>query len=194
MKLHASLLLTAILLALTACGHTPAPRYYVLSGPPLASDAALREGPRVGLGPITLPSYLDRPQIVTRASATELTLAQAHRWAEPLNVSFARALQAELLHRLPTSDVVLHPWSSTSGVARQVSVDVLRFERDVDGRFVLGARWAVQVPGSEPQSAPHTSEIALPAGQDDYAALVAAANGAIATLAEQITAALGAMP
>ncbi len=194
MKLHASLLLIAALLALTACGHTPAPRYYVLSGPPLASDAALRAGPRVGLGPITLPSYLDRPQVVTRASATELTLAQAHRWAEPLNVSFARALQAELLHRLPTSDVVLHPWSSTSGVARQVSVDVLRFERDVDGRFVLGARWAVQTPSGDTSSAPHTSEIALPAGQDDYAALVAAANGAIATLAEQIIAALGAMP
>ena len=183
MKLHASLLLTAALLALTACSHTPTPRYYVLSGPPLASDAAARQGPRLGLGPITLPSYLDRPQIVTRASATE-----------PLNVSFARALQAELLHRLPASDVVLHPWSSSSGVARQVSVDVLRFERDVDGRFVLGARWTVQTPGGEPRPAPHTSEIALPAGQDDYAALVAAANGAIATLAEQITTALDAAP
>ena len=50
---------------------------------------AAARGPVIGVGPITLPKYLDRPQIVSRASRNQLALGEFDRWAEPLqeNVS-----------------------------------------------------------------------------------------------------------
>ena len=41
----------------------------------------------LGVGPVTLPSYLDRPQIVTRLESNRLDMAEFEQWAEPLQES-----------------------------------------------------------------------------------------------------------
>ena len=38
----------------------------------------------VGVGPVTLPPYLDRPQLVTRAGSNRAVLADFDSWVEPL--------------------------------------------------------------------------------------------------------------
>ena len=38
----------------------------------------------IGVGPVIMPGYLDRTQIVTRTGADQVELATFHRWAEPL--------------------------------------------------------------------------------------------------------------
>jgi uncharacterized lipoprotein YmbA len=37
----------------------------------------------IGVGPVHLPEYLDRPEIVTRINPNELKLAEFDIWAEP---------------------------------------------------------------------------------------------------------------
>ena len=86
--------------------------------------------------------------------------------------------------------MVPHPWSSSTAIARQVTLDVLRFDRGADGAFVLGARWTLVTPDAQAAVAPHLSEIRVPTGSQDYDALVAAANQAIAALAKEIATAL----
>jgi hypothetical protein len=129
---------------------------------------------------------------VTRASDSRLTLSNEHRWAEPLTVSFARALAADLQHELPDADIVQHPWRGSLTIARQVRIEVTRFERDANGSFRLSARWSVGK--ADDSDAAHTqqSDIALPvSGKDeDYDALVATANSAVAALASAIAAQL----
>lgn len=178
--------LVAVLLA--GCAHTPKPNYYVLSGPREVTNSAVRSGPPIGLGPITLPDYLDRPQIVTRASDSRLALSNEHRWAEPLAASFSRALLAHLEQALPTQHIVLHPWRSSLDIARQVQIEVTRFERGADGAFRLGARWSVRAAASNTDSGTRQSDIEIPvaAKGDDYDALLAAANSAMAALATTI--------
>ena len=182
----ASLVLSAALL--TGCAHTPQPHYYVLSGPSVATNESTRSGPSIGIGPLLLPDYLDRPQIVTRATDSRLVLSNEHRWAEPLNVSFARALLGELEKQLPTQNLVVHPWRASLDIARQVRIDITRFERDAGGGFHLGARWSVTNGDNSIVPATRVSEIEVPVnGQDDdYDALVAAANSAVAALASAI--------
>lgn len=186
--LRATLCIALVALLLVGCAHTPQPHYYVLSGPREVTNNAARSGPAIGLGPITLPDYLDRPQIVTRATDSRLALSNEHRWAEPLPASFSRALLAHLEKALPTQDMVLHPWRSSLDIARQVQIEVTRFERGAAGAFRLSARWSVRAAGSDIGTGTRQSDIEIPVeGKgDDYDALLAAANSAVAALATTI--------
>lgn len=181
-----ALLLVALLMLLAACARTPPAQYYLLVAPD-ASTVGAEGGTRVGLGPVRLPDYLDRPQIVSWENATRLRLSNRHRWAEPLQKSFSRVLFARLAQALPEATLVPWPWRGAQTPARQIAVDVQRFERGADGVLHLDARWTVQ---SGAAAAPRVfdSAIALPvAGEpDDYDAIVAAASAAVGALATDI--------
>src|SRR5437773_11975321 len=60
-------LLSVSLLVLSSCANTPPTRFYVLPSLTAADTASLSSTVKpdltVGVGPVTLPPYLDRPQI-----------------------------------------------------------------------------------------------------------------------------------
>lgn len=180
-------LLLVFALALAAgCARTPPAQYYLLHAPD-ATTVGKVDGPRLGLGPVRLPAYLDRPQIVSWESATRLHLSQQHRWAEPLAQSFSRALFARLAQALPDAQLIPWPWRGAQTPPRRITVDVQRFERGADGVLHLDARWTVQAAdGAAPQA--YDSAIALPVtgAADDYDAIVAAASDAVGALAQDI--------
>ena len=78
------------LLAPIGCvGKASAPtRFYMLkpiAGAPMNLKFAERDGfVIVGLAPIQVPAYLDRPQFVVRKTNKEYRLAEFDNWAEPL--------------------------------------------------------------------------------------------------------------
>jgi uncharacterized lipoprotein YmbA len=189
-RVACGLLLAAGLLG--GCARTPPARYYLLDYPGTTPGTLPAAAPRVGLGPLRLPTYLDRPQIVTRVGASRLELSNQHRWAEPLQQSFTRALHAQLSQRRPTVEFVDYPWPAARAPTQQIRLEVLRFERAADGRFVLSARWDSATSDTAPEILAHTSEItiAVTGGDDDYEALVAAASKAIGALADEIAAQL----
>src|SRR5207245_3850273 len=80
-------LLSVSLLVLSNCANTPPTRFYVLPSLTGAETASLSSPVKpdltVGVGPVTLPPYLDRPQIVTRASRAKLELGEFDQWAAP---------------------------------------------------------------------------------------------------------------
>jgi uncharacterized lipoprotein YmbA len=124
-------------------------RYYTLT-PPAAPErsaettAATAASPVVyGLGPITLAPYLDRNQIVTRLSPTEVAYAQWDRWAEPLRESLATALRQTLWNELGTEEILMYPWAGTS-VDYQIGVAFERFETETNGDTRLVARWLLR--------------------------------------------------
>ena len=177
---------------LLGCAHTPTPHYYVLSAATAAASHTVRNGPAIGLGPITLPEYLDRAQVVTRATDSRLELSNSQRWAEPLAASFARALRANLEREMPAADIVMHPWRTGLSLARQVQIEVTRFDSGADGAFHLSGRWNISTPDARGTSQSQQSDITipLPAKAGDFDALVAAANSAVAALATAIAAQL----
>jgi uncharacterized lipoprotein YmbA len=48
--------------------------------------------PVLGVGPVRLPAYLDRREIVTRAGPARLEVASVDHWAAPLDVLFTSVL------------------------------------------------------------------------------------------------------
>ena len=98
----------------------------------------------LGVGPVTVPPYLDRPQIVTRTSRAKLALADFEQWAGPLADTIARVLSEDLALLIPTERVVLYPWPRTIDPDYQVTVEVLQFDRGPGTRsswWPAGACW-----------------------------------------------------
>lgn len=144
--------LAPALLALGGClslgPRPPPPRLWVLAGgaappAPAGPAGAGRPSPLVGLGPIRLPAYLDRPQVVTRLGPARVDAADGDRWAGPLQALFGAALAEGLRAAVPAGAVLEWPWPAAATPDWRVAVEVQRFEREADGTAVLEARWAI---------------------------------------------------
>ena len=145
MRVSLTVLILSISFAfLLGCGTTQHSRFYLLTSVASLETVATRDiEPAIGVGPIVIPKYLDRPQIVQRAGNNELKLAEAHRWAEPLGNNFTRVLAENLSLMIPTQRVAMYPWKRSTMVDYQVMIEISRFDTDMDGNVVLTANWKV---------------------------------------------------
>ncbi len=97
----------------------------------------------LGLGPLTLPGYLDRSELVTRLSENQLAVSEIERWAESFPDNVLRAMSDNLVRLLRPDDHVTYPWYESSQVDYGVAVDVRRFEADSTGSVTLAAAWRI---------------------------------------------------
>jgi uncharacterized lipoprotein YmbA len=141
------------------------------------------------VGPVTVPPYLDRLQIVTRASRARLLLGEFDQWAASLQDSLTRALAENLSLLIPTDRVLLHPWSRTTEPDYQVTVDVTQFDAGPSGEVVLAARWRI-LSANEKELVIHKARFTAVAGRQGYEATVSAMGHALDALSQDIAAAL----
>lgn len=185
-----SLALLAALLLTGCAGTSHQTQLYLLT--PLRPDAAqpqdtAQQSPlRVGIGPVEWPLYLERSQIVTRKSRTELEIADFDQWAEPLRNNFNRVLKENLTQLIPTDSVVGFPWRRELALDYQVRVEVIRFDRGEDGNCVLSARWGVQRPGDTDLLAQRRVSYQQTPASGSYADTVAAMNATLAQMSRDI--------
>jgi uncharacterized lipoprotein YmbA len=141
----------------------------------------------IGLGPIKLPEYLDRSEVVTRVAPNRLELSPIDRWAEPLSTDFRQVMAQDLAGRLGTQMITFYPWYRTTHIDYQVQIDVYRFERDSQGTATLVAHWQI-FDGAGAILYATDSTISETAKPDEPGA--AALSRAAGTLAQQIAAAV----
>jgi uncharacterized protein len=134
------------LLELAGCSNTPPTRFYVLSGIDDQPAALPGKGVAIGIGPVTLPQYLNRPQIVTRIGSNQMAFAEFDQWGGDLNDNVTRVVAANLSSLLKTDRVSLYPWKDEAPIDEQVTIDVVNFEQDVDGSSLLTAYWSIVDP------------------------------------------------
>jgi uncharacterized lipoprotein YmbA/ABC-type transporter Mla MlaB component len=97
----------------------------------------------LGIGPVKLPGYLDRQELVTRISQNRFDVSENDRWAEPLENNFTRTLSQNLSALLQTDRVIAFPWQTSQRPKYQVEIEVLRFEPNAAREALLVARWTV---------------------------------------------------
>ncbi len=192
-----SLLSLVALLAVAGCSGNAPSRFYSLSslpgpaGPPGAANPAA--GPTVAVGPVQLPEYLNRPQIVRRTAPNEFQLGEFHQWAGPLEEDVSRVLAENLSLLLPTERVVPFSWRTAYPIDYRVQVLVVRFEADAAGEVNLVAHWSVV--GKDGRTILRAGQYGTreAAGRQDYDAVVAAMSRALAGLSRAIATALQAL-
>jgi uncharacterized lipoprotein YmbA len=140
--------LLSVLLGTLGCGallpKSAKTDFFLLTVPePPARAAPAAASPSVVLGPVALPEYLDRPELVTRLASNQVRVEDLELWAEPLRDSVPRAVQQNLATVLGRDRVQHLPWTGTSPPDLVVSVEVSRFEKTAGGNVELSARWMI---------------------------------------------------
>ena len=178
----------AILLA--GCPSTQPSKFYVLSplsSPEQKSSASLgHEALAIGVGPIEIPAYLDRPQIVKRSSPHELELAEFHKWGEPLKANISRVLAENLSGLLSTDQIYLFPWKRSAQFNYQVLVRMTRFDTSPEGEAILNARWEIRANNEKDVLVIRRSHFRTPESGQGYQGTVSAMSQNLEDLSQVI--------
>ncbi len=182
----ASVIVGLSLLAQIGCSSTKPSRFYLLSALSPTADARDEQGVSVGIGLVSFPKYLDRPQIVTRGGGNRIYFGEFDRWAEPLQQNFVRVLAENLAELLSTDNVIQHPWKHSTRIDYHVLVTVHRFDTTVGGDTVLHVRWSVSDADGNTIVPTRTARIAESPASAGYEPIVQAESMALEQLSRLI--------
>ena len=139
---------------------------------------------------LKLAGYLDRSEIVTDRSESQVQASALHLWAAPLKDELRRTVGLAVSQRWENSRLVSYPWrfGETPAVALDISFDQLE---PVAGRLQVQARWQLVVPAASGRDSPklirysNFHKTLSPAGNDTHAVVVAI-NQALSQLSDEI--------
>ena len=182
------LLVTIALGIMSGCSSKPT-RYYSLSAmseskTPLSPTIA--QNVSLGIGPIEIPDYANRPQIVTRNGNHELVFEEFHQRAEPLDKNISRVLTNNLAALIGTQNITSYPMARFEPTDYRVSIDITKFETAKGGTTTLEARWKILSSEDKKRIIRKNSSIVKINDGDDYEAIIAAESEALAALSEEI--------
>ena len=176
------------------CGTSQPAHFYLLRAMSPDSDAGLSETKAsslsLGLGPISLPKYLDRPQIVTRISSHEIDLAEFHKWGAPLKDNLVSVLHENLSKLLSTNRIVEYPWNRSHLPDYQLSLEVMQFDGTKNQEVSLSVRWRLAGDDGKRVLQEKTSQFSEIIQGSDYEDLVEAMSRMLALLSREIADAL----
>ncbi len=175
----------AVLVALFLAGCAGSRSFYVLTadGPAPAGG-----GTAIGVGPLVLAEYLDRPNLVLQDAPNRLSVAEDHRWAGDLAASIERVTATNLGRRMGTGNVRTYPWQRDDEISQQVTLDIRQLHGGEDGYAVIEAGWRVYSLPDRRLKASRTFVAREELKADGYQAMVAAQSRLLARLADDIAA------
>jgi uncharacterized lipoprotein YmbA len=183
--------LALLVLLFVGCRSTPSPTaFYTLTSVTKMEQGSQSPASKgdlaVGIGPVQIPEYLDRPQIVTRTAPDRLTLSEFNRWGGSLRQDFPRVVAENVAALLGTDRVLAYPWGDRLDPGYRVALDVQRFDGELGGAVVLKVTWIVTGREGKAPIAVRNSMIEESVSGKDYDALVAAQSRAVAVLSREI--------
>ncbi len=131
------------LLSLAACTTTTPPSSFYTLDPDYAIKPDSRRDLTLALGPISMPQYLDRPQIVTREGGNRLKVDEFNRWGGSLEEEIAGVLAHRLNGRLGTHRIYDYPSRVGSNTDYRIALDIRRLDGPLGGELRLDVAWSI---------------------------------------------------
>jgi len=166
----------------------PVQFYRLNAGTALVDTIQIAESPNqavIGLGPIRIPDYLNRPQMVVAISDNQYQLSEEHRWAERLDQNISLALTKFLPSQLGSNRIVRYPWAQRQVVDYQVSIDIIEFHIDALGQSRLTAQWLIKRKDQPDLNRRFAYQVS--ASTSDYEVMVNAQSACLIKLGQDIT-------
>lgn len=198
------LLLSSLAVLVGGCfpnigGASKPTQFYVLSsledrdsGPAAGKTTFVSDAP-LGIGPIRIPQYLNRPHIVIRSEENRVRISDFSRWAEPLRDSLTRVMVDNLSILLKPTRVAALPWTRPTDGAYRLEVSIIRFDGDFGTTATLRARWAIITEKGERELVSGESTFSEPVSGPEMADLVSALSRTVADFTREIAAAVAAL-
>ncbi len=187
-------ILCLLLLVVGGCGTSAPAKFYLLQPRPefIAEPPAAVSPTRlaIGVGPIEIAEYLDRPQMVTRIGPNELFIDEFERWAEPLRDGISRIVATNLASLLQADGIAVHAWRSPIQIDYRVALTLTAFESTPAGETTLAGWWTLYDANNQIEVIRRTVSMKEQAATTNTAALVQLQSRLLQRLCEQITAAI----
>lgn len=142
---------TLLAMLLVACS-SPKTAYYTLDAQPIQPVATGTKEMRVMVGPVTLPSMLDQPQIVIQGNGNEVQIHEYHRWAGSLKSDVGRVIAANLARDLGATNVWNFAQSTQTNFDYQVFIDVQNLQSKPDDSVLVDVLWTIKPSASKGKS------------------------------------------
>lgn len=138
-----SLLITAGLCLLGACATVTPDHYYVLSSLPQGALEARTVSATPVILRVSLPTLVDRSEMVLNTSADAVTVLEHERWAAPLAELVAQTLAQDFERRradlLVTGQGLIQP----AGAAIKITIDLVRVTVRTGKLASMDAHWRI---------------------------------------------------
>ena len=181
--------LVLILSGCVSVPNSPSPRFYMLQavdGNQVSKKTNIASDVVIGVGPVKIPGYQDRPQIVTQDKEKMLKFAQFDRWGEALDLGMARLIGENLAVMLPEAKVTLYPWNSSIPVKYQVVVEIVQLDSELDKDLFLVAQWMIIDAQNSKTVIIKRSEFRQPVIPKNYSGLAKTLSLACSSLSSEI--------
>jgi uncharacterized protein len=148
----------------------------------------------IAIGPVSLPDYVDRAQIVVRDSPYAIRPAPFDQWAGPLADMLPRVLVGNLAERLPADRLVPFPQVSLPTFDYRLAVSITQFDVSSTGEAVVAASWQVRQRADGSVLVARDSTAHATARSPGFEDRVAALSQALGDLSNEMAGALGQLP
>lgn len=176
-------------LLLAACGSSPPARFFSLQPLDLEYQADADDAVVMYLGPLRMPEYVARPQIVTRGAGAEMIVDDYHRWAEPLDDAIPRIVAVNVDSLVDGLIVVAFPSGNLVEAEYRLQGSIDRFDADAAGHAVLIVQWGIATPDGDFLVPPRRSHYEAGVSRaGDPGAVAAALNDTVAQFSREIAA------
>ena len=191
--------LVTLALSLAGCSSSPPNNYYLLSAPVFPAPSGTV--PTLGIGPIRVPEYLSRQNIVYNRADNTLQVASLDLWGEPLENGIQRVMALNLTGLLNTQNVSFFPWLANRAPQFGVEVNLLQLDAN-EREALLTAEWLVYRPARAESARPGSArpgsarrrisrlQVPLPAGSSQPEQVAVAYSTLLFQLSEVIAAAI----
>ena len=171
----------------SACATSQPDHFYVLSAqPPDVSATRVAPATQVTLK-VTLPSLVDRPEMVLNTSADGIIVLDHERWAAPLPDLVLQTLARDLERRRGDVLVADRSFDRAGVPAIKMAVDVVQMSVHKGGRASIETHWRIVNPRTGADVV-GSDVFSTPLGQDGYVAVAQALSECLGQLADRLLA------
>lgn len=183
-----------VFLSLACCGclsvpNSPVPKFYMLQATSIPGENKQLDIPPkliIGIGPVEIPEYQNRPQMVTQDKDGMLKFAQFERWGESLDSGLARLILENLTAIFPQADFQIFPCNFSIPLDYQIMVNVVQLESQLDKDILLTAQWTVINSKTKEMLLTKRSQIRQPVEPHTYSGIASALSRAGTLLSNEI--------
>lgn len=134
-------------LSATSCGTSRVNNFYLLTANSKAeatqSTKVAKNEIILGIGPVTVPDYLQRSQIAYSMAGNQLVLSSENQWSEPLDKAVARVIAVNLSRLNPNISTLTFPWRTDSKPKLAVRLTIVELNRQSQDQAELVADWTL---------------------------------------------------
>ncbi|MFA5355972.1 MAG: PqiC family protein [Candidatus Omnitrophota bacterium] len=182
----------SLILFLSGCvsiPNSPKSKFYTLkavSPDNTGEQISLSPGMILGVGPVTVPQYLNRPQMVTQDKDGMLKFSEFDRWGEPLELALTRLLATNLSTIAAEGNIEVYPWNPVIPVNYQVFADIVRMESQLNGDMLLVLQWSIIDAQANRMVFTKRFESRKPISPNNYSGMVEVLSASFASFSREV--------